>query len=98
MSLDSQIGEIGKLLELVVSRAKAELQSDGSVHTALAALNQVSKLANTLTSIGPGTKVTNVVEAPELFEVFDNAMSEEGVPNDQALRVMSRVKAWKDGT
>ena len=92
LSLDSQIGEIGKLLELVVSRAKAELQSDGSVHTALAALNQVSKLANTLTSIGKGKKVTKVVERPEWVGWTREAMEDAGIPPELVIEALKKLE------
>ena len=96
-SLAEHVGKLGSMLGKTLAAAESALDS-GKLHDAMAMLNQASRAASTLTSIGPGTKVTNVVEAPELFDVFDQAMSDEGIPNDLALRVMARVKAWKDGT
>lgn len=92
-ALEGQIEEIGSLLTQVVTRAKLELEGSGNVHTGLAALNQVAKLAATLTSIGPGTKVTNVVERPEWVQATRECMEESGVPAELVTQVLKLMDA-----
>jgi hypothetical protein len=92
-ALEGQIEEIGSLLTQVVTRAKLELEESGNVHTGLAALNQVAKLAATLTSIGPGTKVTNVVERPEWVQATRECMEECGVEAELVTRVLKLMDA-----
>ena len=62
-SLERFVGRIGNLMGSTVELAESELaEGTVNVNRLTALLNQVSKMAATLTSIGPGTKVTNVVE------------------------------------
>ena len=46
-----------------------------------------------LVEAGPGTKVTNVVEAPELLEVFSSSLESEGLSPEVQVRILERVKA-----
>ena len=92
-ALEGQIDDISSLLGLIVKRATKELGPDGSLSNATSVLSQVSKLAATLTSIGPGTKVTNVVESPELLEVFSSSLESEGLSPEVQVRILERVKS-----
>ena len=60
-SLAEHVGKLGTMLGKTLAAAETALDS-GKTHDAMALLNQASRAASTLTSIGPGTKVTNVVE------------------------------------
>lgn len=86
-SLDSQIEPIGKLLETVVAKANEAFES-GRNDQALACIREISRVANTLTSIGPGTKVTNVVEREEWLDhaaqAFDKVATDYGLTDPQA--------------
>lgn len=69
-SLEEQIEPIGALLRGLVERADAAFarESTSGLHDGLACIREIGRLANTLTSIGPGTKVTNVVEREGFFD------------------------------
>ena len=60
-SLQAQMGKLTSLYGKVLDSALSSLES-GKLHDAMTALREGTRVAKTLTDIGPGTKVTNVVE------------------------------------
>ena len=94
-SLENHVSRIGTLMGQTVGLAESEIAkgSGMSVNSLTALLNQVAKLANTLTSIGPGTKVTNVLEAGEWIAWVREELESEGVPPTQVTRVLKSLQA-----
>lgn len=91
--LQKEVSRIAGLLTTMVDRAGKELGESGSLDKGLATMREIGRIANTLTSIGPGTKVTNVVEKGEYHDraaaAFDQ-WQEEG--SGTRLRFLELLK------
>lgn len=66
--LEPEVSRIAGLLSTMVGRAESELGEGGSLDKALATMREIGRIANTLTSIGPGTKVTTSVSRLEFID------------------------------
>lgn len=89
--LEENVANIAALLTTLVARAGQELSDSGNLNQGLATMREISRVANTLTGIGPGTKVTNVVEQAEWIGRTREAMEEAGIEPSlvvQALKLL----------
>ena len=95
-SLEQFIGRIGALMGSTVGLCESEIAKGEklSVNSLAALLNQVSKLAATLTSIGPGTKVTNVVEREGYHDAAHRAYTAH---DGTLLDFLQKLKVELDG-
>ena len=91
-SLEEHVGSMGIALGQVTARALVELEK-GNVGNAAALLGQSSRIASTLASIGPGTKVTNVVER----EGYHDAASRAYDQSHDKLSFLEALKRELDG-
>ena len=92
--LENEVARIAGLLQTMVSRAESEFKPDGSLNNGLATMREIGRIANTLTSIGPGTKVTNVVERDGYHDAADRAYTRhDGSKLDFLLKLKEELDA-----